>query len=254
MACFASGDLAFPMTFRQAGLALRNSATAHRDGAGLCLLPSQFFSGGHFARQLALNTVLLGWPTCRLNWGHICRLFRRRTYVVDSGIWATALRSGTLFRITFDATKIFPGVLCLAIASAVFTQPLFGWAFGLYECLHPYGSSHDALNLILVVPSVGVLLPADGLVYKNSASWNLRIKKGLGYVSNVGPMLDLKILIASVHKGLRADGVTGDQASSDVDEFATYDDGGRCDSANSKHGDGLGRIISNRRELAMYSC
>lgn len=59
------------------------------------------------------------------------------------------------------------------------------------------------------------------VTYRNAAPWSLRIKKDLEYLSNVGPGLDLRILILTVHKVLRADGVTDGQDNADVDDFAT---------------------------------
>lgn len=84
--------------------------------------------------------------------------FRWREFAVDSGVWATALPVGTLIRLDFDATKIDPLILAIAIIIAVVLQALLGWALGLYRYLHPYGSRHDALNLMLVVTCVGAIL------------------------------------------------------------------------------------------------
>jgi lipopolysaccharide/colanic/teichoic acid biosynthesis glycosyltransferase len=62
------------------------------------------------------------------------------------------------------------------------------------------------------------------IAYRNEAPWSLRIEKDLEYVSNVGPMLDLKILIQTVYKVLRADGVIAEGEVQDED-FAAYNEG-----------------------------
>lgn len=59
------------------------------------------------------------------------------------------------------------------------------------------------------------------VAYRNEAPWSLRIEKDLEYVSSVSPLVDLKILIATVHKVLRADGVVDSLAPAEVDDFAT---------------------------------
>ena len=89
--------------------------------------------------------------------------FRWREFLVDGSVWATALPVGTLIRLDFDGTKIDPVVLGVAITLAVGLQALLGWALGLYRYRYPYGSRHDALNLMLVVASVGAILTVGRL-------------------------------------------------------------------------------------------
>lgn len=86
------------------------------------------------------------------------QIFRWREYLGDAGVWAAALPVATLIRLDFDPTRFAPAVLGIAILLAATLQALSGWAFGLYRYLHPYGSRHDAQNLLLVVTSVGVIL------------------------------------------------------------------------------------------------
>lgn len=86
------------------------------------------------------------------------RVFQRREFLVDSAVWAAALPIGTLIRLDFDATRIDPVILGTAIFFAAVLQALIGWAFGLYRYRHPYGSRHDALNLMMVVTTVGSIL------------------------------------------------------------------------------------------------
>ena len=62
------------------------------------------------------------------------------------------------------------------------------------------------------------------ITYRNEAPWSLRIEKDLEYVSNVGPMLDLKILVQTVYKVLRADGVIAEGDVQDED-FIAYNEG-----------------------------
>jgi lipopolysaccharide/colanic/teichoic acid biosynthesis glycosyltransferase len=59
------------------------------------------------------------------------------------------------------------------------------------------------------------------IAYRNEAPWSLRIQKDLEYVSNVGPLLDLKILIATAFKVLRAEGVAETLAPEEADDFGS---------------------------------
>lgn len=86
----------------------------------------------------------------RLEW-----VFRWRDFLVDSGVWAAAIPIGALIRLDFDATRSDPILLGVAIFFSVVLQALLGWVFGLYRFRYAYGSRHDALNLMLVVTSVG---------------------------------------------------------------------------------------------------
>lgn len=108
-----------------------------------------------FIRGRILERIRMDHTNIRPQAGQV---FRWKEYVVDAGIWATALPIGTLLRLDFDPTRIRPSFLVMAILLAVVLQALFGWAFGLYRFFHPYGSRHDALNLMLVVATVGVVL------------------------------------------------------------------------------------------------
>ncbi|MBD1590432.1 sugar transferase [Arthrobacter sp. S1_S22] len=57
------------------------------------------------------------------------------------------------------------------------------------------------------------------VAYRAEAPWSLRIEKDLEYVSSVGPLLDLKILVATVFKVLRAEGVVEGLTPSEIDDF-----------------------------------
>ncbi|MDQ0689882.1 lipopolysaccharide/colanic/teichoic acid biosynthesis glycosyltransferase [Arthrobacter sp. W4I7] len=64
------------------------------------------------------------------------------------------------------------------------------------------------------------------VVYRAEAPWSLRIEKDLEYVRNVSPLLDLRILIATAFKVLRAEGVVESLAPEANDDFGTDDSGG----------------------------
>lgn len=57
------------------------------------------------------------------------------------------------------------------------------------------------------------------VVYRAEAPWSLRIAMDLEYVSKVGPLLDLKILVATVFKVLRAEGVVESLSPTENDDF-----------------------------------
>lgn len=63
------------------------------------------------------------------------------------------------------------------------------------------------------------------IAYRAEAPWSLRIDKDLEYVSRVGPLLDLKILIATAIKVLRAEGVVEVLAPAEVDDFGSKEGG-----------------------------
>ncbi|QHK20126.1 sugar transferase [Pseudarthrobacter psychrotolerans] len=63
------------------------------------------------------------------------------------------------------------------------------------------------------------------IAYRNEAPWSLRIEKDLEYVSNVRPLVDLKILIATFFKVLRAEGVVESLAPAEVDDFGSTEGG-----------------------------
>lgn len=90
--------------------------------------------------------------------------FRWREFLVDAGVWAIAFPIATLIRLDFDPTRLSPAIVATAAILAMMLQALFGWAFGLYRYFHPYGSRHDAVNLMLVVGSVGLVLTVTRLL------------------------------------------------------------------------------------------
>lgn len=57
------------------------------------------------------------------------------------------------------------------------------------------------------------------VAYRAEAPWSLRIKKDLEYVSSVGPFLDVKILVATVFKVLRGEGVVESLSPTETDDF-----------------------------------
>lgn len=57
------------------------------------------------------------------------------------------------------------------------------------------------------------------VVYRAEAPWSLRIKKDLEYVSKVGPLLDVKILAATVIKVLKAENVVENLSPAENDDF-----------------------------------
>ncbi len=61
-------------------------------------------------------------------------------------------------RLDFDPTRMTVVAVGIAVLMAAMLQAAFGWAFGLYRYVHPYGSRPDAQNLLLVVACVGVTL------------------------------------------------------------------------------------------------
>jgi len=57
------------------------------------------------------------------------------------------------------------------------------------------------------------------VAYRADAPWSRRIMKDLEYVSKVGPLLDLQILIATAFKVVRAEDVMEKLPPSEVDDF-----------------------------------
>lgn len=57
------------------------------------------------------------------------------------------------------------------------------------------------------------------VAFRAEAPWSLRIKKDLEYVSSVGPLLDIKILVATVVKVLRAEDVVESLSAAENDDF-----------------------------------
>lgn len=86
------------------------------------------------------------------------QIFRWREYLVDAAVWAIAFPIATLIRMDFDPTIMSPALVAAAALLATLLQALFGWALGLYRYVHPYGSRADAINLMMVVASVGLIL------------------------------------------------------------------------------------------------
>lgn len=67
------------------------------------------------------------------------------------------------------------------------------------------------------------------VTYRAEAPWSVRIKKDLEYVSNVGLLLDMKILIATVFKVLRSEGVVESLSPADNDDFGAGEEGSGMD-------------------------
>jgi lipopolysaccharide/colanic/teichoic acid biosynthesis glycosyltransferase len=63
------------------------------------------------------------------------------------------------------------------------------------------------------------------IAYRNEAPWSLRIAKDLEYVANVRPLMDLKILIATFFKVLRAEGVVESLTPAEADDFGSIEGG-----------------------------
>jgi lipopolysaccharide/colanic/teichoic acid biosynthesis glycosyltransferase len=63
------------------------------------------------------------------------------------------------------------------------------------------------------------------VTYRAEAPWSLRIRKDLEYVSNLGPLLDVKILVATVFKVLRAEGVVESLSPAENDDFEAGEGG-----------------------------
>lgn len=56
--------------------------------------------------------------------------------------------------------------------------------------------------------------------YRNEAPWSVRIESDLEYVRKVGPLLDARIVVATVAKVLGRSGVRSDQTAAEVDDLA----------------------------------
>ncbi|MFB8368102.1 polysaccharide biosynthesis protein [Pseudarthrobacter sp. NPDC055928] len=85
-------------------------------------------------------------------------VFRWREYLLDSAVWTIALPAASVMRLDFNIALINFKATALAVLVAVVFQAIFGWFLALYRYRHPYGSRHEAHNLMLVVVSVGVVL------------------------------------------------------------------------------------------------
>jgi dTDP-glucose 4,6-dehydratase len=121
----------------------------------------QFRPVVELARRRLLRTAHWAQPNIQPLPGQI---FLWREYFVDAGVWAVALPLAMVVRLDFDPTRISPEVLGIEILLATLLQALGGWAFGLYSYIHPYGSRHNAQNLVLVVISVGTILTVSRLL------------------------------------------------------------------------------------------
>lgn len=91
-------------------------------------------------------------------------IFRWREYLVDAGIWALALPIATLIRLDFDPSRIAPIAVSSVVLLAALLQAISGWILGLYRYRHPYGSRHEAHNLMIVVLTVGLVLTVARLL------------------------------------------------------------------------------------------
>ena len=91
-------------------------------------------------------------------------IFRWREYLLDACIWALALPIATLIRLDFDPSRVAPVFVGGVVVMAAILQAIAGWVLGLYRYRHPYGSRHDANNLMLVVVFVGVVLTVGRLL------------------------------------------------------------------------------------------
>lgn len=94
----------------------------------------------------------------------VAMTFRWREYLLDAGIWAVAFPVATMIRLDFDPSRITPMIVGSVVLLAAVLQALSGWILGLYRYRHPYGSRHEAHNLMLVVVSVGVSLTIGRLL------------------------------------------------------------------------------------------
>jgi lipopolysaccharide/colanic/teichoic acid biosynthesis glycosyltransferase len=57
------------------------------------------------------------------------------------------------------------------------------------------------------------------IAYRNEATWSRRIAKDLEYVESVGFITDVRLLIRTVSKVLRSDGIVNDQRAVEVDDL-----------------------------------
>jgi lipopolysaccharide/colanic/teichoic acid biosynthesis glycosyltransferase len=58
------------------------------------------------------------------------------------------------------------------------------------------------------------------VVYRNDAPWSRRILVDLEYVQRVGPLIDMWVLVRTVARVLRSDGVRSGQTSREVDDLS----------------------------------
>lgn len=100
----------------------------------------------------------------RIKRGRLRIIFRWREYLLDVAVWALALPVATAIRLDFDVSAIEPTAVAVAIIAAAALQAIFGWLLALYRYRHPYGSRHEAHNLMLVILSVGLVLTVARLL------------------------------------------------------------------------------------------
>lgn len=83
---------------------------------------------------------------------------------MDACVWALSLPIASLIRLDFDPSRVAPVFVGAVVILAAVLQAVAGYIFGLYRYRHPYGSRHDANNLMLVVVVVGVTLTVGRLL------------------------------------------------------------------------------------------
>ncbi len=57
------------------------------------------------------------------------------------------------------------------------------------------------------------------VTYRNEATWSQRIEKDLEYIESIGFVTDMKLLLSTVNKVLRSEGVVSHQTAADVDDL-----------------------------------
>lgn len=57
------------------------------------------------------------------------------------------------------------------------------------------------------------------VTYRNEATWSQRIEKDLEYIESIGFVTDMKLLVLTVYKVLRSEGVVTHQTAGDVDDL-----------------------------------
>lgn len=55
--------------------------------------------------------------------------------------------------------------------------------------------------------------------HRNEAPWSVRIETDLQYIQNLGPLTDLKIILATVTRVFRGTGIRTDQSAAEVDDL-----------------------------------
>lgn len=62
------------------------------------------------------------------------------------------------------------------------------------------------------------------VTYRNNAPWSRRIEADVQYVNSVGIILDMRILLSTIGRVARSEGVIHDQTSAEVDDLAAPKD------------------------------